>query len=149
MADELGLFWPLEPPWRERITQRFGERPEVYRSLGLRGHNGIDFGSPVGVLVRACEAGVVSLVAVDMSGYGLHVKVKHVWGYSLYAHLSEARVQVGEGVRRGSILALTGNSGYSTGPHLHFGIQRHPIRWRDGWRGYCDPLPWMAGRHVV
>jgi hypothetical protein len=67
----------------------------------------------------------------------------HAWGESLYAHLSAHHLQVGEIVRRGQYIGNSGNTGNSTGPHLHFGIRIYPYNRRDGWGGFTDPEPYL------
>jgi murein DD-endopeptidase MepM/ murein hydrolase activator NlpD len=89
-----------------------------------RVHEGIDFGAPVGTAVRASDGGKVSFVGWDGS-FGMTVKINHGGGYStLYAHLSSTSVVVGEDVHQGQQIAHSGNTGFSTGPHLHFGIYK-------------------------
>ena len=84
-------------------------------------HNGTDFGAPLGTPVLAAYAGEVS--HADWSGgYGLMVTLRHLEGTqeSRYAHLSDIYVQPGEWVEQGTVIGRLGNTGYSTGPHLHF-----------------------------
>lgn len=138
---EMMLSWPLALPWRERITQRFGERPEFYARWGLPGHNGMDFGAPVWTPVLAVDDGRVLWLRSDDAGFGLHLKVKHAWGGSLYAHLIAVDAAAGQEVRRGEVIAYSGNSGVSSGPHLHFGMQAGPLG--NGYNGYVNPLPFV------
>jgi murein DD-endopeptidase MepM/ murein hydrolase activator NlpD len=87
-------------------------------------HEGIDFGTPVGTTVRASDGGKVTAVGYDGS-FGLTIEINHGAGFStLYAHLSKALVSVGDEVYQGQQIAESGNTGYSTGPHLHFGIYK-------------------------
>lgn len=146
------LVHPVASPEYRRITQRFGANPADYEQfivggVPLLGHNGIDFATPVGVSVRAVDDGVVSKIADDAGGYGLHMVVDHDWGQSLYAHLSEPAQfgEFGQHVERGDIIAKSGNSGNSTGPHLHFAIRPRGANIADGWGGYVDPLPYLVG----
>lgn len=129
------------------LTQGFGERPGVYKRLGLPGHNGIDWSLPVGVPILAVAAGKVVLVDDSPDGFGLHVKLEHSWGQSLYAHLSRIDVKLEDEVKTGQRLALSGNTGFSSGPHLHFGVRVNPYDAQDGWHGYTNPqrfLNWPA-----
>ena len=98
-------------------------------------HAGIDFGAPVGSQVRAAADGEVES-AGEARGYGERVVLKHGGYETTYNHLSEIRVQVGRAVRQGEIIALSGNSGLSTGPHLHFEyrVNGTPV----------DPLPHLG-----
>ncbi|MDR0874953.1 MAG: peptidoglycan DD-metalloendopeptidase family protein [Clostridiales Family XIII bacterium] len=87
-------------------------------------HEGIDFGTPVGTKVKASDGGKVMAVGYDGS-FGLTVEIDHGAGFStLYAHLSKTLVKTGDDVYQGQQIAESGNTGYSTGPHLHFGIYK-------------------------
>ncbi len=113
------------------ITQYFGntpfasKNPQVYNGSG---HNGIDFGTKVGTPILAAAAGVVMGTGdTDAScngvSYGKWVLIKHNNGLSsLYAHLSIIQVKTGEVVTSRQKIGLSGNTGYSTGPHLHFTV---------------------------
>jgi murein DD-endopeptidase MepM/ murein hydrolase activator NlpD len=124
------FIWPL----RGRLTSLYGPRTHpIYGTPDF--HTGIDFGVPEGTPVHAAAAGVVSF-AGRQGGYGILVVIEHAGGFSTYyAHLSKALVEVGQFVEQGQIIALSGNTGLSTGPHLHFEIRRFgkPI----------DPLSWL------
>lgn len=127
------------------ISQRFGERPEVYSKykidgVPLKGHEGLDFAVPVGTDIYAIDDGVV-VEAADQGnvGYGKYIKLRHTWGESVYAHLSSILVAVGVAVTQGQHIAESGNTGNSTGPHLHLGIRVNPYNRQDGWGGYIDP----------
>ena len=67
----------------------------------------------------------------------------HLWGESLHAHLDRIDVRVGQKVNEGDQVGLSGNTGMSTGPHLHFSIRVHPYDRKDGWGGFCDPTPYL------
>lgn len=113
------------------ITQYFGntpfssKNPQVYNGAG---HNGIDFGVSVGSPIYSAEAGtVIGVGDTDKScngvSYGKWVLVRHTNGLtSLYAHLSVIQVSEGQTVTARQKIALSGNTGYSTGPHLHFTV---------------------------
>ncbi len=116
------------------VTSPFGRR-------WGRLHAGMDFGVPVGSPVLAAADGTVAEVARDAGGYGVHVVLAHPDGTTtLYAHLSRALVEPGGSVLAGQQIALSGNSGSSTGPHLHFEI-RTP-------QGPVDPRPALRERGV-
>lgn len=93
-------------------------------------HRGLDIAVPVGTPVHPTQTGTV-VFAGDYKGYGKLVAVEHGRGYvTLYGHNSELRVVPGQKVDTGSVLALSGNSGHSTGPHVHYEIrqlQRQPV----------------------
>jgi hypothetical protein len=108
------------------ITSGFGNR--IHPIFGdTRFHNGIDLGTPSGTPVGAAAPGYVS--SADWNGgYGKTVIIQHSGGYeTLYAHLDQLQVKVGDRVRNGQIIGLSGSTGYVTGPHLHFEIRRNEI----------------------
>ena len=125
------------PEWVS-VTQWYGENVEWYPNTN--GHAGIDFGTPWGTVVTATDAGVVKLAGLDNTGYGNLVKIEHDWGFSYYAHLADFRVKVGERVEAGQVVGLSGNTGRSTGPHLHFEVRRLGGNWR---RDIFDPKPYL------
>ncbi len=91
--------------------------------LGWRDHQGMDIDVPVGTTVRAAAAGHVYFVG-ELDGPGTLVVIEHTDGYySTYAHLSKTLVSVGQFVDTGQAIAESGNSGVSSGPHLHFEIR--------------------------
>ncbi len=101
------------------ITSDYGLRPNPLGG-GVEFHNGIDFGVNVGTPVHATGNGVVESAGWK-AGYGNCVVIDHPFGYrSLFGHLSQTLVKPGEVVQRGQRIALSGNSGRSTGPHLHY-----------------------------
>ncbi len=105
-----------------RISSPFGMREDPFNDQ-LRMHNGIDLAVPVGTRVHAMADGEV-VFAGKKSGYGNVVIIDHGKDMrSVYGHLSEINVEVGDSVRRGRSIAHSGNTGRSTGPHLHFEIR--------------------------
>jgi murein DD-endopeptidase MepM/ murein hydrolase activator NlpD len=108
--------WPLSvPSYRTRGLAQGDPRVES--------HAGLDLAVPVGSDVRASGGGVVRLVGSD-SAYGRYVLVAHPDGYeTMYGHLSRILVARGERVRAGQVIALSGNTGRSTAPHLHFEVR--------------------------
>ncbi|MEK7608491.1 MAG: peptidoglycan DD-metalloendopeptidase family protein [Patescibacteria group bacterium] len=129
-AKRLGVFeWPVIGG-QKKITQHFGTISSLYRG---KPHNGLDIGVPVGTPIIAAEDGVV--FAVDDNDksrlkkyqYGKYVLLKHDNNLAtLYGHLSRQIVREGDRVRRGQIIGYSGNTGYSTGPHLHLGLYWSP-----------------------
>ncbi|TLQ44461.1 M23 family metallopeptidase [Streptomyces marianii] len=94
-------------------------------------HSGQDFAVPVGTPVKAASGGVVVKAGPNGGGdgpaYGNAIVIKHGNGkYSQYAHLSKINVHVGQSVNAGKLIALSGNTGNSSGPHLHFEIRTTP-----------------------
>jgi murein DD-endopeptidase MepM/ murein hydrolase activator NlpD len=91
-------------------------------------HEGIDIITEIGTNVRASGDGIISFVG-NRGGYGLTVEINHAGGYkTVYAHLSKSLVKEGQKVSRGKVIALTGNSGLSTGPHLHYEVHQDGIK---------------------
>lgn len=133
--------WPCNP--KARITQRFGEHPENYAKFGLPAHNGWDFALPVGSAVYGVDAGNVIETGFDENGYGNYIKINHEWGETLYAHLSQVLIKQGDTVGNGQRIGLSGNTGNSTGPHLHFGVRVKPYD-RTVWGGWTDPAPFFV-----
>lgn len=88
----------------------------------MKMHNGIDINTDRGTTVYAPGNGRVLQVGKN-GGYGLSVEIDHGFGYTtIYGHLSKSKVKVGQKVKRGDVIALTGNSGLSSGPHLHYEV---------------------------
>lgn len=105
-----------------RRTSGFGPRRDPYRRSS-RMHNGVDFAGPVGTPIYSTGEGVVTFSA-RQRGYGIVVKIRHAFGFeTVYAHLSKSRVKVGQRVARGDRIADMGNTGRSTGSHLHYEIR--------------------------
>ncbi len=106
----------------KRISSRFTKKrwhPILHR---YRAHHGIDYATPIGTVIKAAYTGKV-IFAGRKGGYGKTVVIRHAAGYkTLYAHLSSYQVHVGQKVKTGQRIARSGNTGRSTGPHLHFGL---------------------------
>ncbi len=86
-------------------------------------HYGIDFTAPKGTPVYATGDGVIKKIARSRRGYGNEILIDHGFGYvSVYAHLNGFNVKKGQYVKRGDVIGFVGNTGLSTGPHLHYGI---------------------------
>lgn len=116
---------PVRVGW---ISSPFGQRLDPFTGKP-EFHEGIDFAAPRGTPIHAVAAGVVTWAA-PLDGFGNMVQIKDGEGYStLYAHAEKILVHVGETVKRGDVIALVGDTGYSTGPHVHFEVIKygHPI----------------------
>jgi len=118
------------------ITSLFGLRFHPILHI-LRLHAGIDFGAPVGSPVRAAADGRVEIAGL-VPGFGEHVRIQHAGFETSYSHLSEipASIHPGAEVKQGDIIALSGNTGLSTGPHLHFEFYLNRVA--------VDPLPHLG-----
>ena len=103
------------------VSSGFGSRSSP-GGIGSRNHQGVDFAIPVGSTVMASSGGTVAQAGWS-GGYGYMVLITHPDGsQTRYAHLSKVLVSAGQSVSQGQKIALSGNTGISTGPHLHFEI---------------------------
>lgn len=121
------------------VSQWFGEHPEWYKKFGLYAHNGIDYAMAVGNQVLAAQIGTV-YIGNDPNGYGLWVRVVGTDFQTIYAHNSKLLVVAGDKVEPGQLIALSGNTGNSTGPHLHFSLKVNGMR-NPGFANWIDPVP--------
>ncbi len=106
-----------------QVSSFFGKRcdPFIHEEAD---HYGLDFVAPVGTEVYATGEGTVTLLNISRTGYGNELVINHSFGYSTrYAHLEKFFVSEGEWVKRGQLIGLVGNSGRSTGPHLHYEVR--------------------------
>ncbi len=117
------LRWPVSSVF---ITQEFGKTSSSRRLYVSGTHNGIDFRAMIGTPIRAALSGTVLSInygAIQNCQYGKWVLIKHPNGLAtLYAHLSDISVQKGATVYAGQVIGFSGDTGYATGPHLHFGV---------------------------
>jgi len=119
------LSWPL----RGVLYARFGRK-------GAEAHDGIDLAAPLGTPIKTAHPGTV-LYAGEQKGYGLIAIVEHANGLTtLYAHNRDLRVKTGQQVREGQVIATVGESGRTTGPHLHFEVRKDGIP--------VDPLDYLG-----
>ncbi len=130
-----GYIWPQNVS--KRITSPMGSR-----NTGIPGastnHKGVDIGG-VGYTtsVLATKAGVV-IISERSSSYGEYVVISHGAGNSTtYAHMSQRKVKVGQTVKQGQVIGITGSTGISSGPHLHYEIVENNVR--------VDPLKYLPG----
>ncbi|MCL2626064.1 MAG: LysM peptidoglycan-binding domain-containing M23 family metallopeptidase [Cystobacterineae bacterium] len=118
------LEWPLQG----MLYAKFGKK-------GKEIHDGIDLAAPLGTPVKAAAGGKV-LYAGEQKGYGNIVIIEHTAGLiTLYAHNHELRIQAGDKVAAGAVIATVGQSGRTSGPHLHFELRKNGIA--------VDPLPYL------
>lgn len=119
------LSWPLD---KIIVTQRFGQTSASKRLYVSGSHNGADFGAAIGTPVKSALNGVVvgtgnTDAYPGCYSFGKWVMVKHPNGLStIYAHLSVIKAVEGQSVATGEVIGYSGNTGYSTGPHLHLGV---------------------------
>ena len=115
-----GFGKPLRVPLV--VTSKYGYRPHPVTGR-YQHHAGIDFRAATGTRVYASKAGRI-IFAGRKNGYGKIVGIEHEGNFTTwYGHLSRIRVKVGQTVSQGKVIGLSGNTGISTGPHLHFEIR--------------------------
>ncbi len=126
------FMWPTTSTY---ITSPFGFR--IHPVTGYyTGHTGVDIGASYGSPVYAAADGTVIVASNSYGGYGVAVVIDHGSGIStLYGHNDHVEVSVGQHVKRGQIVAYSGNSGVSTGPHLHFEVRING--------SYVDPMSYF------
>lgn len=113
------FLWPV--PSSGRITSTFGYRNQPTAGASTY-HRGIDIGAPTGTDIVASMSGSVVTAAYSVSA-GNYIMISHGGGvYTVYMHCSKLLVSVGDEVSQGEVIGKVGSTGYSTGPHLHFGI---------------------------
>ena len=123
-------------PIKGRVTSAFGAY-RLYNGKRLGDHRGTDIGgNPVGAKIKVANSGVV-IFSKPMPTIGSVIVIDHGQGVnSIYMHMSKTLVSVGEKVIKGQVIGKIGNTGLSTGPHLHFGMSIHDTR--------VDPLEWVS-----
>lgn len=130
---ELSRYPVISPVKNPTISSSFGKRKHpIYKVQKF--HTGIDFVEAKGTPVYATGSGVVVRKGYS-SGYGYFIEIEHAGGFrSFYAHLSKTLVNTGDSVRMGKYIACVGNSGITTGYHLHYEIRKgnrflNPTKW--------------------
>ncbi|MBU6158487.1 MAG: M23 family metallopeptidase [Bacteroidetes bacterium] len=108
-----------------RLSSGFGYRIDpVYKTPKM--HAGLDFAAPQGTPVYATANGIVKFAANSGNGYGNHIIIRHGFNYeTLYGHLYRIKARAGKKVVRGEVIGWVGNSGKSTGPHLHYEVHKN------------------------
>ena len=107
------------------LSSGFGMRFHPIHKI-RRMHKGIDFGARVGTPIYATGAGKVTKVSTRFTGPGKHIEIAHGFGFrTRYLHLSEFNVKVGQKVKRGELIGYSGNTGTSSGPHLHYEVVKN------------------------
>ncbi len=102
------------------ITQGFGQNPDIYSVFGYDGHNGIDFGLDEGSTIYAPHDGVATVIDSGAEGYGLHIVIEQENRKSVLGHLRKSLVQNNQKIYQGDPVGESGNTGFSTNPHLHW-----------------------------
>jgi len=123
MKDRRSLWASTPSVWPVRgwLTSGFGNRISPFTG-SVTMHNGIDLASRRDTPVQATAGGVVSYEGFD-SGLGKVVKLNHGYGMqTIYGHLAKVNVRIGQKIKRGDVIGFVGNTGLSTGPHLHYEV---------------------------
>ncbi|MGB4654734.1 MAG: M23 family metallopeptidase [Bacteroidales bacterium] len=124
MVASIPAIQPVANTDLRRIASYFGYRTDPFYKI-TKFHEGIDFTGAVGTLIYATGNGKVVYAKYNSGGYGNMVKIDHGFGYTtVYAHLHKINVRVGQQVNRGEIIGTMGNTGKSTGPHLHYEVRK-------------------------
>lgn len=129
-SSSVKFIWPVTGS--AKITSRFGGRTSP-GGIGSTNHHGIDIACNIGSSVVASASGTVTVAQWQSAtnhklGYGLWIEIDHGNGLrTRYGHLSKLKVAVGDKVTQGMVIALSGNSGASTGPHCHFEVRKNNI----------------------
>lgn len=127
LANNLSTI-PLGLPHDGRITSQFGFRIDPVTGAANDAHRGIDFKGNIGDPVAATAHGKIAFAGVK-GGYGKCVIIEHDKGYkTLYAHLSAIDVKEGQSIKSGNIIGKLGNTGKSTGPHLHYEVIKNDVK---------------------
>lgn len=131
-------------PVKGVVTSNYGWRHDPIDG-GIRHHNGVDIAVPIGTRVKAIAAGTVK-ESGSHGGYGNLVSIDHGNGMvSLYGHNSQLEVRAGEQVQAGQTVALSGSTGRSTGPHLHFELWRNGVNVTEAYLNNGAGIPEVAG----
>jgi murein DD-endopeptidase MepM/ murein hydrolase activator NlpD len=136
----LPAIQPVDNKDLKRMASGFGYRIHpIYRVARM--HTGLDFTAPIGTEIYATGDGVVKSPDGG-SGYGLHIVIDHGFGYqTLYAHMSRMAVRPGTKVKRGQIIGYVGNTGVSSGPHLHYEVIKNGEKVNPAYYFYNDLSP--------
>lgn len=134
------------------VTLGFGENPDDpalsndYKNYGVKAHDGIDFGLSDNTPILAVDDGkVIDFPSKLLADYGNTIVLEHLWGgRTFYGHLSKINVKIGQMVGKGDVIGFSGQTGLTTGPHLHFGLDLKNSDVNNGYLGKIDPSPYLS-----
>ena len=132
-----------------RVTNWFGQRTVDYSAYGLIGHEGLDYRAPLGTPILAMHPGIARIYNQGTIGLGKYIKLQYYDGQGTLryttrvAHLSEFRVTDGQHVERGQMVGLSGNTGNSSGAHLHMDLRIEGGH-NPGYNDCVDPVPFRT-----
>jgi len=125
LVNSIPAIMPVANKDLKRMASGFGYRLDPFYHTSTF-HAGMDFTAEVGTEVYATGEGRVTIVKKARWGYGNHIIINHGHGYTtLYGHLSRFNIRPGETVKRGQLIGFVGNTGRSTGPHLHYEVRKN------------------------
>ena len=141
------------PQWGIGFSQSFGGNPDMYKPMGLKGHNGLDLYYKKGTPIVAPIDMTVQSTTTDTDGYGIYVRaftdlVDDEKLDLVFGHLDKKVVKAGDKVKQGDLIGYGDSTGFSTGHHLHFGIRVRDknntvLNYNNGYFGYIDPEPFL------
>lgn len=134
------------------VTLGFGEDPDNpslsfnYKNYGVKNHDGIDFALPDNTPILAVDDGkVIEFPSKLLAAYGNTVVLEHLWGgRTFYGHLSKVSVEIGQKIWKGGVVGLSGHTGFTTGPHLHLGLDLKNSDVNNGYLGKIDPTSYLS-----
>ncbi len=149
-TNTFGTFLNLGLPYKGNVLETLGfgqhiQDPlenDLYAKFGLSGHDGLDFEMPIGTPIFSTDDGTVVMAGGQI--YGTTIVIQHNWGRSYYGHLSKVEVKLGQNVTKGQEIGLSGNTGITTGPHLHFSIKLNANDPNNGYYGKIDPSSYLG-----
>lgn len=124
MLASIPAILPVSKNAAHPVSSSYGWRMHpIYKTVKF--HAGMDFTGIVGTPIYATGDGIVESNTFD-KGYGRHVVIDHGFNYkTLYAHMKESYVKKGQKIKRGDVIGYLGNTGLSTGPHLHYEVRKN------------------------
>lgn len=127
---------PLNPTKTKRVSSKFGNRFHPIDGK-VKKHLGLDVSAKTGTPVHATAKGTIQKVKHSNSGYGNVITIEHLFGFETkYAHLDKTIVKQGQAVKKGDIIGFVGNTGKSTGSHLHYEVIKN--------KRHIDPYPFCT-----
>ena len=141
MLTSMPAIQPVSNDYLRWLTSGYGYRIDpILRTRRM--HTGVDYSMPIGSPVYATGDGVISLVETKFSGYGKQIEIDHGFGFKTkYAHLNDFKVRKGQKVKRGELIGYSGNTGKSSGPHLHYEVMVNNSKTNPVYYMYRDLSP--------
>jgi septal ring factor EnvC (AmiA/AmiB activator) len=136
------FFRPVTESSPLNTDNLFGQEDQVYTDLGYLGHPGIDFKCLINTPVYAADKGRC-IFSGQAGTAGIMVTIGHDYGKTRYLHLNSSIVAPGTYLMRGQLIGYSGNTGLSSGPHLHFDFYLDGVEVANGYGGRVDPLPYI------